>query len=84
MCPLAFRYLVEEHGLSLVERDMFGSQPLHWAVLYGHLDTVQWISRRTMYGGARADWLGAFQKVMIETRAIVYTLGGGGCVWRPF
>ncbi|CAN0477891.1 unnamed protein product, partial [Ectocarpus sp. 8 AP-2014] len=38
------RYLVEELGLSLTEKDDFGSQPLHWAVLHGHLDTVRWIS----------------------------------------
>lgn len=57
------RYLVEEHGLSLSDRDIFGSQALHWAVLHGHLETVKWICERTKFGGARADWWGAFQKV---------------------
>ena len=59
----AIRYLVEELGLSLTDRDNFGSQPLHWAALHGHLDTVRWISEYTKYPAARANWAKAFEKV---------------------
>ncbi|CAM9702185.1 unnamed protein product [Ascophyllum nodosum] len=57
------KYLVEEYGLSLTERDNFGSEPIHWAVLHGHLDTVQWISRYTRFRSTRANWAGVFQKM---------------------
>ncbi|CAM9702258.1 unnamed protein product [Ascophyllum nodosum] len=57
------KYLVEEYGLSLTDSDNFGSEPIHWAVLHGHLDTVQWISRYTRHRAARADWSGVFQKM---------------------
>lgn len=60
------RYLVEELGLSLTEKDDFGSQPLHWAVLHGHLDTVRWISEYTKYPATRANWAKAFEKVKGE------------------
>lgn len=54
---------MEECGLSLTDKDDFGSQPLHWAVLSGHLDTVQWISRYTRYVAARANWAKSFERV---------------------
>ncbi|CAM9781145.1 unnamed protein product [Ascophyllum nodosum] len=57
------KYLVETYGLSLTEQDNFGSEPIHWAVLHGHLDTVQWISLYTRYRSTRADWAGVFQKI---------------------
>ncbi|CAN0188909.1 unnamed protein product, partial [Hapterophycus canaliculatus] len=57
------KYLVEEHGLSLTDRDNFGSQPLHWAVLHGHLDTVRWVARYTRDVSARANWSQAFETV---------------------
>lgn len=61
---------MDQHGLSLTEEDDFGSQPLHWAVLFGHLDTVQWISCRVHYCGNRADWAGAFQRVRPVAAAV--------------
>lgn len=71
LCSYVFyRYLVDHHGLSLTERDVFGSQPLHWAVLFGHMDTVQWISERTAFGGDRADWAAAFDKVRPEAQLV--------------
>ena len=57
------RYLVEECGLSLTDRDDFGALPLHFAVLYGHMDTVQWISLNSRHVAARADWAKAFERV---------------------
>lgn len=57
------RYLVEEYGLSLTDRDDFGSTPLHWAVLHGHLDTVRWIALYTRQVSARANWSKAFDRV---------------------
>lgn len=49
--------------MSLTDKDDFGSQPLHWAVLSGHLDTVQWLSRTVRYAAARANWAKSFEKV---------------------
>ncbi|CAN0108954.1 unnamed protein product, partial [Discosporangium mesarthrocarpum] len=57
------KYLVEEHGLSLTEKDSFGTQALHWAVLHGQLEVVKWISRRTCDQFSRADWFKAFQEM---------------------
>ncbi|CAM9860899.1 unnamed protein product, partial [Ectocarpus fasciculatus] len=75
------KYLVEELGLSLTDRDNFGSQPLHWAALHGHLDTVRWISEYTKYPAARANWAKAFEK-MQNIRLVKPEHMGAARSWR--
>ncbi|CAM9538385.1 unnamed protein product [Ectocarpus sp. 4 AP-2014] len=75
------KYLVEELGLSLTEKDDFGSQPLHWAVLHGHLDTVRWISEYTKYPATRANWAKAFEK-MQKIRLVRPEHMGAARSWR--
>eukprot|EP00903_Cladosiphon_okamuranus_P011708 g11011.t1 len=75
------KYLVEECGLSLTDKDDFGSQPLHWAVLSGHLDTVQWISRYTRYNASRANWAKSFER-MKNVRLIRPEHEGAARSWR--
>ncbi|CAN0285897.1 unnamed protein product [Pylaiella littoralis] len=75
------KYLVEECGLSLSDKDNFGSRPLHWAVLHGHLDTVQWISRSTKYQAARANWAKAFEQ-MQQSRMVRPEHVGAARSWR--
>ncbi|CBJ28918.1 Ankyrin Repeat Transient Receptor Potential Channel [Ectocarpus siliculosus] len=75
------KYLVEELGLSLTEKDDFGSQPLHWAVLHGHLDTVRWISEYTKYPATRANWAKAFEK-MQKIRLVKPEHMGAARSWR--
>ncbi|CAN0117240.1 unnamed protein product, partial [Ectocarpus sp. 12 AP-2014] len=75
------KYLVEELGLSLTEKDEFGSQPLHWAVLHGHLDTVRWISEYTKYPATRANWAKAFEK-MQKIRLVKPEHMGAARSWR--
>ncbi|CAM9902638.1 unnamed protein product, partial [Ectocarpus sp. 12 AP-2014] len=75
------KYLVEELGLSLTEKDDFGSQPLHWAVLHGHLDTVRWISEYTKYPATRANWAKAFER-MQKIRLVKPEHMGAARSWR--
>ncbi|CAM9258297.1 unnamed protein product [Phaeothamnion confervicola] len=57
------RYLSQQHGLELHSKDMFGSLPLHWAALFGHLETVKWLSDETCYVMGRCNWAWMFREM---------------------
>jgi hypothetical protein len=60
------QFLHHDFGLQLDARDHFSSTPLHWAVLHGHLETVQWLCDNSCFSKSPISWAADWQAVFTE------------------